>query len=571
MIKSALLAAATVGTLALSTVAALDAGSPAASAATSAPATASSASTATGPPPPTYIQFSPSATKGALYYPDPAAFPHPNVAVIAMHRDSNYLSHISTKELPKRGFVVLGMNPRCDNNEAACAPWENNALDVKQGVQYLRSLPGITKVILLGHSGGGPTMTFYQAVAEQGVSFCQQPDKLMKCDDKLADLPPVDGVMLMDAHPGNGINAVRSISADVTNDAAMLNSGAAPVIDPSLDPFSAANGYRADGTTHYSDDFKNRYFTAQAERMNTLIGLAQSRLAAAQAQGQDDAPFVVPMADNARLAQIDLSIDASTEKPEKLIKNDGTIVDDQIVHSVRTTSLEPGDEKSFDSTMMLTAKSFLSVRAVKSTNSMTGVDFCSSNNSTPCNLQQVHVPLLVTAMGGHYFIHDAEQYYEQAASKDKDFYVIEGATHGGTECTACETTPGQYSNATKNLFDLMGRWMNQRYATSTPTPPAHTKAHSRIVTLTNPVTVKAGTPTTVRVRVVARSAKPTGRVTIRRDGVVVARGRLDATGIVALKLPALRRIGATTMRIVYAGNHDVARSTRTLVVHVKRH
>src|SRR5256886_7109619 len=90
-------------------------------------------------PPPQFVQFSPSATKGALYRPDPANFPSPHVGVIAMHRNSNYMSHISTKELPARGFVVLGMNPRCDNNEAACAPWENNALDVKSGVSYLRS------------------------------------------------------------------------------------------------------------------------------------------------------------------------------------------------------------------------------------------------------------------------------------------------------------------------------------------------------------------------------------------------------------------------------------------------
>ena len=69
-------------------------------------------------PQPIYVQFS-GAAKGALYKPDPALFPSPHVgAVIVMHRDSNYLNHISTKELPERGFVVLGMNPRCDNNEA---------------------------------------------------------------------------------------------------------------------------------------------------------------------------------------------------------------------------------------------------------------------------------------------------------------------------------------------------------------------------------------------------------------------------------------------------------------------
>jgi hypothetical protein len=113
--------------------------------------------------------------------------------------------------------------------------------------------------------------------------------------------------------------------------------------------------------------------------------------------------------------------------------------------------------------MFLTVKSFLSVRAVRSTDSMDGVDWCSSNNSTPCNLQQMTIPLLVTAMGGHYFIRDAEQYFDMAASSDKDYYVIEGATHGGTECTACETTPKQYANATKNLFDLMQKWMDARF------------------------------------------------------------------------------------------------------------
>src|SRR5690242_18482601 len=160
-----------------------------------------------------------------------------------MHRNSNYMSHISTVQLPARGFVVLGMNPRCDNNEAACAPWENNALDVRSGVNYLRAQPGITKVVLLGHSGGGPTMSFYQAVAEQGVAFCQQPGKIIKCSNALAGLPRADGIILMDAHPGNGINAVRSISPGVTNDSAVLNQNRQPSVNPTLDPFDTRNGY----------------------------------------------------------------------------------------------------------------------------------------------------------------------------------------------------------------------------------------------------------------------------------------------------------------------------------------
>jgi len=415
-------------------------------------------------PAPTFIQFSPSATKGALYMPDSAVFPTPHIGVIVMHRNSNYLSHISTKELPARGFVVLGMNPRCDNNEAACAPWENNALDVKQGVTYLRTkVPGITKVVLLGHSGGGPTMTFYEAVAEKGVAFCQQPSKLVKCDNTLAGLPKADGVILMDAHPGNGINAVRSILGDVTNDAAVLNHNREPHESRQLDPFSPRNGYDPDGSTQCSEKFKKHYFAAQSARMNFLINEALARLAEAQAKGQDDAPFIVPLADNARLSQIDLSIHHSTVEPRNLLRNDGTVENRFPVESVRPVSTTREDAHSFGATMFLTTKSFLSVRAVRSTDSMDNIDWCSSNNSTPCNLQQMTVPLLVTAMGGHYFIRDAELYFDMAASTDKQFYVIEGATHGGTECTACEKVPGQYSNATKNLFDLMRNWMNARF------------------------------------------------------------------------------------------------------------
>ena len=111
-------------------------------------------------PPPQFVQFSPSATMGALYMPDPEKYPEPHIAALAMHRDSNFMSHISTREMPKRGIVALGMNPRCQNNEALCIPWENNALDVKQGVEFLRSLPGIKIVILIGHSGGGPTASY---------------------------------------------------------------------------------------------------------------------------------------------------------------------------------------------------------------------------------------------------------------------------------------------------------------------------------------------------------------------------------------------------------------------------
>ncbi len=423
------------------------------------------------PPPPQFVQFSPSATMGALYYPDPDIYPNPHIAVLAAHRDGNFMSHISTQEFPKRGIVAMGMNPRCQNNEALCAPWENNALDIKQGVEYLRKLPGITKVILLGHSGGGPTMSFYQAVAENGLAYCQDPKRLMKCGDKHADLPPADGLVLFDSHPSNGVNAVRSLNPSVTNDADIIEHNALPKIDSTLDPYNPANGYNPDGVSHYSDDFKDKYFRAQSARMNKLIDIAQNKLKQIEAgtyKYPDDDAFIVPRGDQTRLLSMDLSIDKSSLKPAKLLKNDGSIEDCCIVSSVRPTVLEPKANEAFrGGTLFLTLKSFLSVRAIRSTQSMTDVDWCSSNNSAPCSLQKVSVPLLVVAMGGHYFIRDSEISYEAAASKDKDFIVIEGAVHGGTPCKDCmpkgQKYDGRYDNAVKNHFDYVAKWINARF------------------------------------------------------------------------------------------------------------
>jgi hypothetical protein len=73
------------------------------------------------------------------------------------------------------------------------------------------------------------------------------------------------------------------------------------------------------------------------------------------------------------------------------------------------------------------------------------------------------VPVMFAAMGAHYFIRDNEIQYEMARSKDKDFIVIEGANHGFTPCEPCATTPGQYSNTVRNLFDYVAAWLNKRF------------------------------------------------------------------------------------------------------------
>ena len=402
---------------------------------------------------PRYVQFSPSATKGALYSPD--AGPTSNVAFLAIHRTSNFMNMIGNRELASRGFLTLGMNPRSDNNEAL-VEFENVALDIKQGVEFLRKQPGVTKVVLIGFSGGGPATSFYQATAEQGVSFCQGAGKLVQCSDALKDLPKADGLFLLDAHPGNTINALRSLNPAVTDE------DHPDRIDPSLDPFNPANGFNAKGHSVYAPDFLDRYFKAQAARMNRLIDKAlamRADVAAGKATTTDDAPFIV-YRNRARLMDFSMSVHPGSTRPHKLIADDGS-VSTEIVKSVRVPLTQNArlDKTLSNGTMFLTLKSFLSANAIRAKDSMVDIDWCSSNNSTPCAVRQISVPLLIAAMGAHYFIADNEIHYDLAASKDKDFIVIEGAVHGQTGCEPCSKVTGRsYSNATKNLYDYVARW-----------------------------------------------------------------------------------------------------------------
>jgi len=123
----------------------------------------------------------------------------------------------------------------------------------------------------------------------------------------------------------------------------------------------------------------------------------------------DDDVFLVVRGEGACLMELDPTIHNSTNEPQMLLRNDGTIVT-QIVESVRPQGrITPAQNAAFNE-------------------------------------------------GTWLLIH-----YEMVASKDKDFVLIKEATHGITPCTACEKTPEQHSNVTKNQADDDQRWVNTRF------------------------------------------------------------------------------------------------------------
>jgi pimeloyl-ACP methyl ester carboxylesterase len=433
--------------------------------------------------------------KAVLYTPN--SNPGSHVGVIIIHRTSNYLNHAGCTELSKRGLTVLCMNSRFDNNETL-VNWEQIAQDVGAGVSYLKS-KGMTKVILFGHSGGGPTTTYYQAVAENGPSYCQGPNKLSECassgPDSVAGLPKADGIVLADAHPSNGVNTLRGLNPAINDgqdkDTSGLHEENQPIhATPSLDPFSPANGFNPNGASTFSPEFKARYSRAQAERLNAWIDEALSikkKMANGDWRFPDDESIVVARAGGsaagggaqANLFQLDTTVQCCTLMPEKILKNDGTVVT-QMYTTVRLPNPAanyPGNLSFDQGTKNLTVTSFLSANAIRSTDSMdfNRIDWCSSNNSTPCALQQISVPLLITAMGAYYFFPDGEKYFlYYAKSADKTFVVADGLVHGITPCVSNSGTPagatpncfgGPYNNMSTNYWNYVFSWISTRFGT----------------------------------------------------------------------------------------------------------
>jgi len=392
----------------------------------------------------------------AIYHPEDT---RPHVAFIVMHRTANFMRHLACEQLAERGFLAVCLNPRSENNEAV-AEWDNVMLDVRQGVEYARKQPGITKVILFGHSGGGAVMTSYQATAEKGASYCADVGKIAPCSEKLAQLPAADALVLADAHPGDAVMEMRDL-----NPAIKTAPDGSIRIDPSLDPFSPANGFDPK-RSRYSKAFQTRYMAAQAKEAEDLIAKAQKQEADIKAAGMtradQDMVLVATTAASGWISRMDSDIDGarSTVRPERLLKNDGTFVVENIT-SVATT--DPRGDTDKRETKAFYSKAFLSSHATHARNSQDDISYCSTNDSSICAVQYVSVPAMIAAMGGYLFVRDGERLYDQTASKDKEFFVLEGAVHGFTPCTACAKTPGQYDNSVRNLFDYIKSWTDKRF------------------------------------------------------------------------------------------------------------
>lgn len=396
--------------------------------------------------------------EGLLYEPKNPG-PKAHIAVVFTHPDGdNFMAPIG-RELATRGYLVMNVNYRAKD------PLGNDAHlpTISLAIAYLRSLAGVQKVVLSGHSGGAHQVTLYENVAEHGASACNGPEKIYPCRAQgLDNLQKADGVIVLDPPLGN-FHQMSALDPAVSDDVNVRN--------PALDMFSAANGFdAATGRATYSADFTKRFFAAQSARNMQILAQAQERLKAIDAgkgKFSNDEPLVIAGlgvdANGARLFQPDIAIQSHTKAPHLLLKADGTRVE-TIIHSVR----EPESRSAKQIHALGTTSEETSVRrylarsALRTTpdfaitdDDIVGVDWSSAFDSAPGNAPGITVPTLILTMGCHYLIVPGEIVYDRLGAKDKTYATVEGATHGFTACKP------EYGDTTKRTFDFVDEWLSK--------------------------------------------------------------------------------------------------------------
>ena len=415
-----------------------------------------------------------------------------HVGIVIMHPYSSYKTFQGCSYLAARGMTVVCVDSSFTNNQFGYYGYEQHLPAIAAAVQYLRSQPGITKVLLFGHSAGAPMMTLYENVAENGPGVCSDAAKLSPCvTTGLTGLPPADGVILFDSHIGDSLATFTYVDPAVINNTFGQR-------DPTLDMFSPANGYNlATNGAVYSPTFITSYLAAQAARNAALNTQAQNLLAQARLTNPgdlgDDIPFTVVGGNNARLWQPDLQLLQCTQTPVVLLAHDGTRPT-QVVCSVRPPSGDAKTGLSTASTLNINVHIWLGAHAMRSlanpvyfqsNNDIGGLDYTSTSTSSVTNISGINRPFLIVANSGHYFLRPDEIVFQTARMPDKTFAIEEGSVHGGTECTACETqlglptpaptgTPlangspapatfGYYGDTFTRTMDYMAEWITRRF------------------------------------------------------------------------------------------------------------
>ena len=192
-------------------------------------------------------------------------------AVFIMHPRELLVSHYLVPSLIDAGYACWVQGARTVGNDLRLEH-ELAVQDAAAGMVKLKEL-GFERVVMLGNSGGASLFALYNQQSlldlpnRLAATPAGRPSKL-----EAATLPVADGFIFVAPHPGQGKLLLSMIDPSVTDEADALS------IEPSLYPFSPANGFRpaAEGGAAYAPGFLTRYRAAQRERVAKIDSYARA-------------------------------------------------------------------------------------------------------------------------------------------------------------------------------------------------------------------------------------------------------------------------------------------------------
>jgi pimeloyl-ACP methyl ester carboxylesterase len=219
---------------------------------------------------PVWIEATDTAQSFGILYRPPKH--EPKTAVYVMHPRGEFTRHYVVPGLTARGYAVFGHNSRYLNNDTDMVH-ERLLFDIAAGMRFLKAR-GYERIVLLGNSGGGSLLGFYQAQASRapGERLTSTPGG--ERIDLTAELMPEGDVYIaVAAHPGEGRFMLNVL------DPAVVNENEPAESDPAWDMYNPANGYRPfPEPSTYDRAWLAEYRRRQRERNARLDATARSYL-----------------------------------------------------------------------------------------------------------------------------------------------------------------------------------------------------------------------------------------------------------------------------------------------------
>ena len=387
-------------------------------------------------------------SQGILYTPPSG---EPKTAVYLMHPRGEFTRHYVVPGLTARGYAVFGHNSRYLNNDTDMVH-ERLLFDIAAGMRFLRDR-GFARIVLLGNSGGGSLLGFYQSQASRAPA-----DRIARTpggeaiDLAAEDMPEGALYIAVAAHLGEGRFMLNVLDPAVRDEDDPL------ATDPAWDMYNPDNGYRPfPEPSRYNVAWLISYRLRQRARCERLDAIARAYLAQqASARAEMREPSFASMSEGARgevtrrarlwrylliyrtlanPAYLDPSIDPSN-RPLGSIFSPG----DPIIGNYGPGGLA----------RTMTPRAWLST--------WSGL---SSQADLPDTIGHVTVPTLIVYADGDCDIFPSEQreLFEKSGARDKTLLELPYADH---YLNAVGTEGAALPDPRERLIDMIVPWIEER-------------------------------------------------------------------------------------------------------------